>query len=192
MLDCRTTISPPEIAALTHGRRPELTSHRARKCPRPSDPVFSQGGAHRPTTARADARCQGPCRWTSCLVRTRRRLRTRRVTRANGPARTRRRGGPARSTTLEGPIWTRNHKFTWDGRTITQHETFFLCHLAEPLPADTIRPDGPEGEFFAGARWCRAAEISTLKDIVAPRHMAELLEPIIAGRLPSQPIDIGP
>jgi 8-oxo-dGTP pyrophosphatase MutT (NUDIX family) len=93
--------------------------------------------------------------------------------------------------TLEGPIWTRNHKFTWDGRTIAQHETFFLCRLAEPPLADTIRPDGPEGEFFAGARWCRAAEIATLKDIVAPRHMAELLELIIAGRLPSQPIDIG-
>jgi 8-oxo-dGTP pyrophosphatase MutT (NUDIX family) len=92
---------------------------------------------------------------------------------------------------LEGPIWTRKHKFTWSGRAFAQHETFFVCHLAEPLPIDTIHHDGPEGESFAGARWCRADEIATLKDIVAPRRMAELLEPILAGRLPSQPIDVG-
>ena len=93
--------------------------------------------------------------------------------------------------TLEGPIWTRNHRFTWNGRTIAQHDTFFLCRLTEPLRVDTIRPDDAEGEFFAGARWCHAAEIATLEDIVAPRRMAELLEPILEGRLPSEPLDVG-
>ena len=92
---------------------------------------------------------------------------------------------------LEGPIWTRSHEFTWDGRTIAQHETFFLCRLAESLPVDTIRPGDPEGEFFEGARWCRPDEMATLKDIVAPQRVAELLEPILEGRLPSRPLDVG-
>jgi 8-oxo-dGTP pyrophosphatase MutT (NUDIX family) len=56
--------------------------------------------------------------------------------------------------TLEGPIWTRNHRFTWDGRTITQHETFFVCRLAKPPSAETIRPDGPEGKVL-----CRSAVV---------------------------------
>jgi 8-oxo-dGTP pyrophosphatase MutT (NUDIX family) len=53
---------------------------------------------------------------------------------------------------LQGPVWIRNHVFTWNGRRITQEETFFLCRLATSISEDRIRPTGQEGDFFQRAR----------------------------------------
>jgi len=92
---------------------------------------------------------------------------------------------------LQGPVWTRTHQFTWNGRVITQHETFFLCRLPRSVSAQDIFPEGPEGEFFAGAKWLHPTEVASLSDIVAPRRMAELLLPLLEGELPDEPIDVG-
>ena len=92
---------------------------------------------------------------------------------------------------FEGPVWIRTHEFTWNRRRIAQHETFFLCRLSHSVAAEDIFPEGPEGEFFAGAKWLHPMEIASLTDIVAPRRMAELLPPLLRGDLPDQPIDVG-
>jgi 8-oxo-dGTP pyrophosphatase MutT (NUDIX family) len=54
-----------------------------------------------------------------------------------------------------GPVWTRYHDHTWDGRAIRQTEWFLLARTSRTLPADRIRPPRPEGDYFVGARWLR-------------------------------------
>lgn len=95
--------------------------------------------------------------------------------------------------TLRGPVWTRHHdEFYWDGKLISQTEWYFVGRLDAPLDAARIGPSaGIEGSYFAGARWVSIAELRAWPDIMAPRRMAELLAPILAGELPAEPIDTG-
>lgn len=92
---------------------------------------------------------------------------------------------------LKGPVWTRTHTFDWNGKQITQQETFFCCRISCSLSADDIFPEGPEGEFFAGARWLSPEEIAALTGVVAPTRMADLVSSLIRGELPDVPIDVG-
>jgi len=99
---------------------------------------------------------------------------------------------PARAgLRLEGPIWTRTHRFTWGGRAIEQHETFLAARLREAFAEGEIRPSGSEGAYFIGARWLSIDEIREWQDTLAPRRLGELLPPILTGRYPETPIDVG-
>jgi len=100
--------------------------------------------------------------------------------------------GPSRADVdLEGPVWKRRHQFTWDGREIDQHEVFLVGHLHDPLVEIEIRPSGPEGAYFIGARWLAVDEIRGWPDTIAPRRLGELLPSILAGQYPDTPIDVG-
>jgi 8-oxo-dGTP pyrophosphatase MutT (NUDIX family) len=90
-----------------------------------------------------------------------------------------------------GPVWTRYHDHTWDGRAIQQTEWFLLARTSRPLPAERIRPPGPEGDYFVGARWLSVEDIRRSTDLIAPRRLAELLPPLLAGHVPSTPVDTG-
>jgi 8-oxo-dGTP pyrophosphatase MutT (NUDIX family) len=92
---------------------------------------------------------------------------------------------------LTGPVWKRSHEFTWDGRAIDQLEWFFVARLQVPLAAEEVRPEGTEGEYFVGARWLQIEEIRRWPELVAPRRLATLLEPLLSGHVPIQPIDTG-
>jgi hypothetical protein len=54
-----------------------------------------------------------------------------------------------------------------------------------------ISLDGPEAEFFAGARWVTLAELEIWPDLLAPRRFAELLAPVLVGLIPAEPVDAG-
>ena len=97
----------------------------------------------------------------------------------------------AGALSLAGPIWTRHHDFSWAGHRVSQTEWFFVGRLATPLDAAAISLDGAEAQFFAGARWATLAELATWPDLLAPRRFRELLEPILAGTLPPEPVDAG-
>jgi 8-oxo-dGTP pyrophosphatase MutT (NUDIX family) len=90
-----------------------------------------------------------------------------------------------------GPVWTRYHDHTWDGRAIQQTDWFFVARISQPLPAERIKPPGPEGEYFVGARWLTLDEIRMSVDLIAPRRLAELLPALLAGDLPPTPIETG-
>ena len=92
---------------------------------------------------------------------------------------------------LSGPVWTRHHDFTWNGRRVTQDEWFFVLRLAAELDAASIQPAGAEAAVFEGARWAGLAELAAWSEIMAPRRLPELLAPILAGELPAEPIDTG-
>jgi 8-oxo-dGTP pyrophosphatase MutT (NUDIX family) len=92
---------------------------------------------------------------------------------------------------LLGPVWTRHHDFTWNGDAISQDEWFFLLRLEGSLDATAIYPAGGEAVFFEGAAWARLAELADWGDIMAPRRLAELLPPLLAGDIPEEPIETG-
>jgi 8-oxo-dGTP pyrophosphatase MutT (NUDIX family) len=92
---------------------------------------------------------------------------------------------------LRGPVWKRDHHFTWDGREIIQHEEFLVGHLAQAIPTERVRPPGKEGEYLIGAHWLSVDELEAWPNIIAPRRLAQLLPAILAGDLPSEPIDTG-
>ena len=90
-----------------------------------------------------------------------------------------------------GPVWTRHHDHTWDGRAIRLTEWFLLARTSRTLRPERIRLPGPEGEYFAGARWLSVKDIRGSTDLIAPRRLAELLPPLLAGNLPPTPIETG-
>jgi 8-oxo-dGTP pyrophosphatase MutT (NUDIX family) len=90
-----------------------------------------------------------------------------------------------------GPVWTRHHDFSWNGRRVVQDEWFSVVRMNAALDAGTVQPEGAEEAFFMGARWASLAELAAWPAIMAPRRLPELLTPILAGDLPGEPIDTG-
>jgi 8-oxo-dGTP pyrophosphatase MutT (NUDIX family) len=93
--------------------------------------------------------------------------------------------------TFTGPVWTRYHDHTWDGRAVQQTERFFVARTSRTVPAERIRPPGPEGDYFVGARWLTVGEIRDSTDLIAPRRLPELLPALLAGDFPLTPIETG-
>lgn len=92
---------------------------------------------------------------------------------------------------LSGPVWTRHHDFSWNGDAISQDEWIFVHRLEQPVDAATIGPSTAEAVFFEGARWATVADLTDWPHVMAPRRLAELLPPLLAGELPDAPIDAG-
>jgi 8-oxo-dGTP pyrophosphatase MutT (NUDIX family) len=97
----------------------------------------------------------------------------------------------AASVRPAGPIWTRHHDFSWAGHRVSQTEWFFVGRLGHTLDAAAITMYGYEAQFFAGARWAGIAELADWPELVAPSRIAALLAPVLAGDLPTEPIDAG-
>jgi 8-oxo-dGTP pyrophosphatase MutT (NUDIX family) len=91
---------------------------------------------------------------------------------------------------LHGPIWIRHHEFTWDGQRLSQRE-WFVVGRTHGTDIDVSEMEPHEHRDFVGARWFSVDELNAFADIVAPRRMAELLPPIIAGDLPAELLDAG-
>jgi 8-oxo-dGTP pyrophosphatase MutT (NUDIX family) len=45
---------------------------------------------------------------------------------------------------LIGPVWTRDHDHTWDGRAIRLTQWFFVARTSRALPAEPINLQGPD------------------------------------------------
>jgi 8-oxo-dGTP pyrophosphatase MutT (NUDIX family) len=90
-----------------------------------------------------------------------------------------------------GPVWTRYHDHTWDRRAIQQTEWFLVARTSRTIQTESIRPPGPEGDYFVGARWLSVEDIRMSTDLIAPRRLAELLPALLAGDFPPTPIETG-
>ncbi|HEY4057190.1 MAG TPA: NUDIX domain-containing protein [Kofleriaceae bacterium] len=86
-----------------------------------------------------------------------------------------------------GPcVWTRRHQFECDGRPYDQYEHFFLVRTAETTLSPQAADPGVEE-----ARWWPVDELAASGETFAPRGLAVLVADIVAGRIPSVPIDSG-
>jgi 8-oxo-dGTP pyrophosphatase MutT (NUDIX family) len=95
-----------------------------------------------------------------------------------------------------GPwIWSHEHEMTWLDRRVLMQERFFLVRA----PSDRIDVSGLD-EFERAVlpefRWWSLSDLENAErrfgpeETLAPRGLRGLLEPILAGRLPTEPITI--
>jgi 8-oxo-dGTP pyrophosphatase MutT (NUDIX family) len=86
-------------------------------------------------------------------------------------------------------VWTRVHRFQWDGKRYEQQERFFVARAENP----TITLDGcgiEELAFLTEWRWWTADEIAASDAVFAPRRLAKMLPAILACEYPDEPIDV--
>jgi 8-oxo-dGTP pyrophosphatase MutT (NUDIX family) len=92
---------------------------------------------------------------------------------------------------LQGPVWTREHEFTWDGRAIRYRERFMVGRISEHREVERGGMGAEELRYHVGVRWMSLDQIRASSDLIAPRRLGELLPPILAGDLPREPIETG-
>ncbi|MFN7982506.1 MAG: NUDIX domain-containing protein [Vicinamibacterales bacterium] len=86
-----------------------------------------------------------------------------------------------------GPwVWTRRHRYQWEGRAFDQYERFFVVRTSE----DAVVPRKQDG-YVRGHRWWTVPELHATSDRMAPRRFARLIDVIVSGQYPSEPIDCG-
>jgi 8-oxo-dGTP pyrophosphatase MutT (NUDIX family) len=91
-----------------------------------------------------------------------------------------------------GPwIWSREHPLRWNGREFLQRERFFLVRVGAHEP-DRAGNDEQELRVIEEIRWWPVAEIAMSSDAFSPGGLAELLQPLLEGRHPAQPLEIAP
>ncbi len=86
-----------------------------------------------------------------------------------------------------GPwVWTRRHRFVFDGRQCDQHERFFVGRALDQRATPT-KPDS----YVISERWWTFEELQTSSETFAPRRLASLIGDIIEARYPAVPFDCG-
>jgi 8-oxo-dGTP pyrophosphatase MutT (NUDIX family) len=86
-------------------------------------------------------------------------------------------------------VWTRTHSFTWGNRRYEQHERFFVARAAAPT-ISMANCGAEELRFLSEWRWWTAEEIAQADAVFAPRALAKVLPPILAGQYPTEPIPV--
>ncbi len=90
-----------------------------------------------------------------------------------------------------GPcVWVRRHVFEFAGVWIDERERFYVVRVDAP-ELTRANFEAHEHAFMPEHRWWRAEEIAASDHWFAPRRLATLLPPIIAGELPAEPLDCG-
>jgi 8-oxo-dGTP pyrophosphatase MutT (NUDIX family) len=86
-----------------------------------------------------------------------------------------------------GPlVWTRRHRYVFDGKLFDQYERFFVARAFE----QRTTPGRPDGNVVA-SRWWTLAELQTSSEEFAPRRLPALIGDIIEARYPARPFDCG-
>lgn len=94
-----------------------------------------------------------------------------------------------------GPVWRRSHEFVFRGEHFEQHEHYYLVRTAKFEPTAVHNPAQHEAELLGEFRWWSASEIAASDEIFVPLkladHLNDLLNEILRGVLPRQPIEVG-
>jgi len=88
---------------------------------------------------------------------------------------------------VAGPIWERRFPHTFDGQFVDGHEWVFVAHV-KASEIDDVSETDEGARYFEGWRWWTLDEIRAFDGVFAPGRLADLLEPVLDGRLPPTPI----
>ena len=93
------------------------------------------------------------------------------------------------SLPVGSPVWTRDHTYEYDGRTVEVHEDWLLLRVPHfaPRPAS---PSEYETKTIAGFHWWKVDDLSQTTDAVLPPGLGGLLSSLLRDGLPRMPIDI--
>lgn len=83
-------------------------------------------------------------------------------------------------------LWTRRHVFDWLGKQLDQFEVYFVARVSG---SESI--SGTPDSYVHGHRWWSLTELKNSAEIFAPRHIADLLAPVLRGEFPAEPYDCG-
>ena len=86
-------------------------------------------------------------------------------------------------------VWTRDHTYRYDGRTVAVHEDWLLVTVEHFEPAPTSLSPYEE-RTLSGARWWRTDELVTTAETVFPPDLGIRLTALLAEGPPATPIDI--
>ncbi len=86
-----------------------------------------------------------------------------------------------------GPlVWTRRHRYVFEGKLFDQYERFFVVRAFE----QGTTPGRPDG-YVVASRWWTLTELQMSSEEFAPRRLPALIGDIIEARYPACPIDCG-
>jgi 8-oxo-dGTP pyrophosphatase MutT (NUDIX family) len=86
-----------------------------------------------------------------------------------------------------GPcIWIRELHLLYKGELVLHHERYLVAWLREPI--ENLR--NRTSEAIKAHRWWSVPEMAASDDTFLPRGLAELLAPVIEGRIPPEPLVI--
>lgn len=87
-----------------------------------------------------------------------------------------------------GPcVWVRHHRYQHHGQDHDQYERFYAAIGVRQCDPEPVEPD----TYVIGFRWWGLDEIACSTAEFAPKRMATFLAPILDGRMPSAPVDVG-
>jgi len=95
-----------------------------------------------------------------------------------------------RGVTLSPCVWLRRHVWHFQGAAVESRERFYVARV----PDDRVNPAGMEAAERAALRrwrWWPLAALQASDAVFAPRQLGALLAPILAGELPTAPLDVG-
>jgi 8-oxo-dGTP diphosphatase len=92
-----------------------------------------------------------------------------------------------------GPeIWRRTHLFPFiDGSHDGQSERFYLVRTPHFEPEPAMTQEQLTAEYFGAIRWWTLTELRESPESFAPRRLPELIEALVSGGPPEEPIDVG-
>ncbi len=86
-------------------------------------------------------------------------------------------------------LWFGEHELLWGGELIRAHDSFYYAQTHKSaISLDQMTSD--ERRVYRDHRWWKLDEVKTSKEIFLPKNLPTLLEPIICGELPVEPIEI--
>jgi 8-oxo-dGTP pyrophosphatase MutT (NUDIX family) len=89
-----------------------------------------------------------------------------------------------------GPcVWKRRRPVHYDGRAYDFDERYFVVRVASDVVDGGSQTDW-ERQVLKGARWWTLDEMRATDEVLAPRKLAELLAPILADEIPTEPIEL--
>jgi len=87
-----------------------------------------------------------------------------------------------------GPcVWSRRRLVHYDGLSYDFDERYFVVRVE----SETVEPGGQtiwERQVLTDHRWWSLDELARTDEVLAPRRLAELIPPIMAGRYPAEPL----
>jgi 8-oxo-dGTP pyrophosphatase MutT (NUDIX family) len=86
-------------------------------------------------------------------------------------------------------VWTREHTYRFDGRTVEVHEDWLLHRVAHYVPAPAQLSDY-EVRTVLGFRWWSTDDLRSATETVFPPTLGDLLAALLRDGIPAAPVDI--
>lgn len=87
-------------------------------------------------------------------------------------------------------VWLRHVVFNWNGVLLDSQESFFVCRVPA-FELDNANWTEEERTDLNAHRWWTVDEIAASGELIVPSQLAALLRPILRGKLPDAPLEIG-